>query len=188
MLKKLKSKKQKLNNNQLDSWLQHDKVIVIDDFDKIQSLHDKGLFGEIISQRLELSLYEALYLLERDKIKIFDKVKKPLTIQGFAKKARIISEKFWTRYKVYADIRSRGYITKAALKYGADFSVYERGTTPSKSHSKWVLFAVSANESFNWRQFSAMNRVAHSVRKKLLIGIVDAQSDVTYYTVNWTRP
>jgi len=185
MQKQLKSEKPKLRS---ESWFQHDKVLVTDSFDKVQSLHDKGLFGTIINERLELSLYEALYLLERGKIKVFDKRKKPLTVHGFAKKAREASERFWTRYRVYNDIRSRGYITKAALKYGADFSVYERGTTPSRAHSKWVLFAVSADEVFNWRQFSAMNRVAHSVKKKLLVGVVDSQCDVTYYSIKWTRP
>ncbi len=171
-----------------EGWLQHDKVIVTDDFDKIQSLHDRGLFGTIINQRLELSLYEALYLLEKEKIIVYDKAKKPLSVAGFARKAKEQVPCFWTRYRVYSDIRSRGYITKAALKYGADFNVYERGTVPGKSHSKWILFAVSADDVFNWRQFSALNRVAHSVRKKLLIGVVDSQCDVTYYTIKWIKP
>jgi len=172
----------------LESWLQSDKVLVVDDFDLIQSLHDKGLFGSVIGQQLELSFVEALYLMEKGKIVVYDKVKKPLSVAGFARKVKLVNPRFWTRYRVYSDIRSRGYIVKAALKFGADFSVYDRGTTPGRSHSKWVLFAVSADDSFSWREFSAMNRVAHSVKKHLLVGIVDAESDVTYYSVRWTRP
>ena len=71
---------------------------------------------------------------------------------------------------------------------GADFRVYERGTTPGQEHAKWVLFAVKEGEIFDWRKFAAMMRVAHSVRKKLLIGIVDDEGDVTYYEIRWTRP
>lgn len=169
-------------------WLQHDKVIVEDVLDNLQSLHDKGFFGSIIDERLELSLTEALFLLEQGKLIIYDKIKKPLSVSGFARKVKRFDPRFWTRYKVYADIRSKGYIVKAALKYGADFSVYERGSGPGRGHSKWLLFAVSANDVFNWREFSAMNRVAHSVKKKLMIGVLDAQSSVTYYSVNWIRP
>ena len=42
--------------------------------------------------------------------------------------------------------------------------------------------------SFDWKQFAAMNRVAHSVKKKLLVGIVDDEGDVTYYEIRWRKP
>jgi len=172
----------------VESWLQHDKVIVVDDSRRVQSLHDRGFFGTVVGQKLELSLTEALYLLEKGKIVVYDKVKRPLTVVGFARKAKLVDARFWTRYKVYSDIRSKGYITKAALKFGADFSVYDKGIKPGKGHSKYVLFAVSADDSFTGREFSAMNRVAHSIRKDLLVGVVDAHSEVTYYVFNWIKP
>jgi tRNA-intron endonuclease len=169
----------------LEAWLQHDKVIVSEGY---QPLYDKGCFGTLFKDRLELSLTEALYLLEREKLVVYDKVKRALTVNGFAQKAKLVDKRFWTRYKVYADIRFKGYITKAALKFGADFSVYDKGAAPGKGHSKWLLFAVSSDESFSWRELSAMNRVAHSVKKELLVGIVDSKGDVTYYSLNWIRP
>ncbi len=188
MEKSLKSEKQSLKSDAVSSFLFHDRVVVDTDFSVVQSLHDRGWFGTVVKQKLELSLCEALYLLERGKIVVFDVVKKPLTVTGFIRKARLVDLRFPTRFKVYSDIRSRGYITKEALKFGADFSVYERGTNPQESHSKWLLFAVSSDDSFNWREFSAMNRVAHSVKKELLVGILDAHADVTYYSIAWQRP
>lgn len=195
MAKKSKSKKSKSkeiepvkDKKPIESWFQGSKVICIDDIDKLQSLYDKGFFGTIISGRLELSLFEALYLLERNKIVVHDKTKRSLSFKGFIKKARSVDERFWTKYSVYRDIRSKGYITKAALKFGADFSIYSRGVKPGKGHSKWLLFAVNESDTFNWQEFSAMNRVAHSVRKKLLVGVLDSLGDVTYYTIQWTRP
>ena len=186
----VKSKDLVLSNEKLnvEAMLQGDRVVVSGDLPLLQSLHDKGWFGVIINGILELPLTEALYLLERGKISIIDKTRKALSFNGFVRKAREVDIRFMTRYRVYADIRSKGYITKEALKYGADFSVYERGTTPEEEHSKWLLFAVSADEGFNWREFSAMNRVAHSVKKNLLIGILDSQAEVTYYEIRWVRP
>jgi tRNA-intron endonuclease len=170
-----------------DAFLFGDKIIVKDE-PSAQSLNDKGSFGEFINKQLELSLTEGLYLLERSKLRIFDKGKKELTMQGFVKKAKVFDPRFWVRYSIYRDIRARGYITKEALKYGADFNVYPRGKNPNTAHSKWILFAASADEVFDWRRFASMNRVAHSVKKRLLIGITDSMSDVTYYEVNWKRP
>ncbi len=165
-----------------------DKVIVRDDPQGAQSIRDKGYFGEFIEKNLELSLDEGLYLFERGRLKILDGSKKELNYNTYLKRAKQYDSRFYTRYSIYRDIRTRGYITKEALKFGADFSVYPRGKNPDNSHSKWVLFAVSADEVFDWRKFAAMNRVAHSVKKNLLVGIVDAMSDVTYYEIRWKRP
>lgn len=164
-----------------------DKVIIEDEA-SASRIFNKGWFGGLVNQKLELSMAEALYLLEKKDIVLKDKKGKKLDYQKFLKEALKVEKRFWTRYSVYSDIRKRGYITKTALKYGADFRVYERGTTPGSEHAKWVLFAVQECESFDWRKFAAMMRVAHSVRKKLLVGILDDEGDVTYYEINWTRP
>ena len=164
-----------------------DKVI-IEDTDKSKSIFDKGWYGKIINEKLELSLVESLYLMEKGTIEIKTVSGRKMSFKKFVKEATKLDPRFWTRYCVYSDIRKRGYITKTALKYGADFRVYERGTSPGKEHAKWVLFAVQEGETFDWRKFAAMMRVAHSVRKNLLVGIVDDEGDVTYYNINWTRP
>ena len=95
---------------------------------------------------------------------------------------------FLIKYAVFKDIRDRGYIIKTALKFGADFRVYERGIKPGKGHAKWVLYPVSESDDFTWHDFSAKNRVAHSTKKKLLVGVVDNEMDVTYYEIGWVRP
>lgn len=178
----------KVKKRVMNAFLLGDKVVIKDDFEGAQSIHDKGYFGQFLDEDLELSLYEGVYLLEKKRIKVFDGRKKELTYNAFMRRAKKHDFRFYTRYSIYRDIRKRGYITKAALKYGADFSVYPRGKNPKNSHSKWLLFAVSADELFDWRKFAAMNRVAHSVKKNLLVGIVDAMSDVTYYEIKWKRP
>ena len=39
-----------------------------------------------------------------------------------------------------------------------------------------------------WYEFAAKNRVAHSTKKNLLIAIVDAEADVTFYEIQWLKP
>lgn len=170
-----------------DAVLVGNKVVVENQSDA-NRIFNKGWFGGILNNKLELSLVEALYLMEKKDITIKSRTGKEIDFKKFMKEAIKVEPRFFVRYSVYSDIRKRGYITKTALKYGADFRIYERGTTPGTEHAKWVLFAVSEGESFDWRKFAAMMRVAHSVRKRLLIGVVDDEGDVTYYETTWTRP
>ena len=171
-------------------YLIGNKIAIREDFQLAQPFFDRGSFGEIHGvkeSRIELSLCEALYLLERKKLKVFDG-KKELNFEQYIKKANKTEPNFWTRYQVYRDIRTRGYIVKTALKFGADFRVYGRGLKPGKEHARWVLFATAESDKYTWRQFAAMNRVAHSTRKKLLVGIVDEEGEVTYYEIRWKKP
>jgi tRNA-intron endonuclease len=99
-----------------------------------------------------------------------------------------IDKKFRTKYLVFKDLRSRGLIVKTALKFGAEFRVYEKGKNIGKDHAKWILFPIAETEQLTWHDFSAKNRVAHSTKKNLLIAIVDEENDVSYYEVKWIRP
>jgi len=171
-----------------------DKVIVEDEeYELALPLYSERLFGEkhgVKKLRLEFSLTESLYLMERDKLLVYStqNSRKPLTVTGFVRMATKYETNFWTRYRVYRELRTRGYTIKTALKFGADFRVYARGKKPGEVHAKWVLFATNENDKFTWREFAAMNRVAHSTKKKLLLGIVDDEGDCTYYTIHWTKP
>ena len=125
--------------------------------------------------------------LERKKLEITQKSKE-LTYETFLKLCKKIDPNFWIRYCVYRDLRKRGYIVKTALKFGADFRVYDRGIKPGEDHAKWIVYPVHESTALTWYDFAAKNRVAHSTKKRLLIGIVDEESDVTYYEINWKRP
>ena len=153
-----------------------------------KDLYEQSRFGELKENKITYSLVEALYLLEKKKMDIFDNKKKPLSYDEFLRKARKIEPTFWVRYCVFRDLRSRGYIVKTALKFGADFRVYDRGIKPGEDHAKWIVYPTHEAEGLTWFEFSAKNRVAHSTRKRLMLGIVDAEEDVTYYECRWIRP
>jgi tRNA-intron endonuclease len=162
--------------------------VVAESCDLTRDLYDKSRFGEPAGKgKFVYALVEGLLLVEKGKFDIVEK-KKPLSFDQFVKKARKIEPSFWTRYSVFKDLRKRGYIVKTALKFGADFRVYDRGIKPGEDHAKWVVFPVPEAQSLTWHEFAAKNRVAHSTKKRLLLGIVDVESQITYYEVKWTRP
>jgi len=163
--------------------------ITTEDNNASREHYDKSRYGEPASnKRFVYALVEALNLIEREKMIIKKSKNKNMSVEEYIKKSSKMEKNFTTRYAVYSDLRKRGYIIKTALKFGADFRVYPRGVKPGDDHAKWVVFPVSETESFTWFEFSAKNRVAHSTKKKLLLGVVDAEEDVTYYEIAWKRP
>ncbi|MBL7055633.1 tRNA-intron lyase [Candidatus Woesearchaeota archaeon] len=165
-----------------------DKVLT-ENSNESQELYTQSRYGTPLeSGRLQLSMVEGLYLIEKSKIEVYKTKTKKLKVEEYVRKARRQDKNFWTRYCVYKDIRNRGYIIKTALKFGADFRVYDRGVKPGEDHARWIIYPVSEDKSLTWYEFAAKNRVAHSTRKRVLIGVVDEENDVSYWEVRWMRP
>ena len=163
-------------------------LVVADFKDQAATLYDKSRFGEPKRKKIQYTLVEALYLLDTEKLTILDGRKKKIDFDSFVRRAKRVEPNFWVRYCVYKNMRGRGYILKTALKFGADFRVYDRGVKPGQDHAKWILYPVHESEVLTWYGFSAKNRVAHSTKKKLLLGVVDDEDDVTYYEIKWVKP
>src|SRR3989338_8266130 len=73
-----------------------------------RNLYDTSRFGEPFGDKIQYSLVEALYLLEKGKLNVLTSKNKELTYDGFIKLATELEPKFWVRYCVYRDMRSRG--------------------------------------------------------------------------------
>lgn len=152
-------------------------------------LYNSSAYGTELSEgKLQLSLVEGLYLMEKKRIAIYDGRNKLLDFESYVRRAGRVEPKFWTKYAVYKDMRNRGYIVKTALKFGADFRVYDRGIKPGEDHARWIVYPVYEGEKYTWFDFAAKNRVAHSTKKRLMMGVVDDENDVTYWEIKWVRP
>jgi len=151
------------------------------------SLNKKSSFGEKVGEKIQYTLTETLFLFEKSKIEVFSKNKK-ISRKDLIPKLQKIDKKFQIKYPVFKDLREKGYVVKTALKFGAEFRVYEKGSRPGNKHAKWVVFTEHESKKLNWHEFSAKNRVAHSTKKNLLIAIVDEESDITYYEIKWLKP
>jgi len=152
-----------------------------------QSLFTISRFGEKLGEKILYSLSEALFLVQDKKMDIYNHRGEKLPQKEILKKFERIDKKFKTKYLVFKDLRKKGYIVKTALKFGAEFRVYEKGKKVNEAHSKWICFPVSENKQMTWQEFSAKNRVAHSTKKNLLIAVVDDEGSVSYYEVKWIR-
>ncbi|MEE9595115.1 MAG: tRNA-intron lyase [Candidatus Hydrothermarchaeales archaeon] len=157
--------------------------VVVEDTAEADRLQQKG-FGSKSGDTLELSLLEALYLLEKGSLK--------LELNGRDAKAEDITSKitekdFHLRYRVYTDLRERGYIVKTGFKFGAHFRVYDRGEYP-KEHSKFLVHCVAETSTLTFPELSRVVRLTEGVKKTLVFAVLDEEGAITYYTVNRITP
>lgn len=73
-----------------------------------QFLHKKSRFGEKVGDKIQYTLSEAMFLLEKEKIEIFSG-KKKLTEKELMNKLQKIDKRFQTRYPVFKNLREKGY-------------------------------------------------------------------------------
>jgi tRNA-intron endonuclease len=167
----------------MNSELSGDLVIVREG--NIAKIHEKSHYGNMSEDGLQLTLIEALYLMEKGKLD----VKTDSEDVSVEKLFNIIRKQgFFANYVVFRDLRNRGYIIKTGFKYGSEFRLYERGKSPGDGHSNYLVKVAKENSEFLMSDLSSYVRVAHGVNKKLLFAVVDDENDITYYNVEWTRP
>jgi len=161
--------------------------IISSNFPEAHSLYKKSNFGEKKGEKVQYSFSETLFLVEKRKMEVYIR-ERTLSEDDLIKKFQRFDKKIQVKYAVFKNLRERGYTVKTALKFGADFRVYEKGAKPGKKHAKWIVFTDYETNKMTWHEFSAKNRVAHSTKKNLLIAIVDEEGDITYYEVKWLKP
>lgn len=150
------------------------------------SLYEKSRFGEKAGSKIDYSWLEAFYLVSEGRMEIYSSGKK-LGEENFFRKLKKKDKKVETKLAVFSDLRNKGHVVKTALKFGAEFRVYDKGVKPGEEHARWILDSVKESDIMNWHDFAAKSRVAHSTKKNLLLGVVDEEGSVTYYEVGWVK-
>lgn len=145
-------------------------------------LREKG-FGEEKGARQEVSLIEALFLLEGDKMKINDG-KKNLDFEDLLKKGNKIEDEFYSKYVVYKDLRERGLLVRTGFKFGSDFRVYERGSDVGSGHSNYLVHVIPEEYKCSFPELARAIRLSQNVNKHMIYAIVDGEGDITYYQID----
>jgi len=159
--------------------------VIVGDSDTKSLLRQKG-FGEDAGARQDLSLIEALFLVETKNIGVSDG-EKELDFDDLLKLGSKAEENFYAKYIVYKDLRSRGLLVRTGLKFGTDFRVYERGSTLSTGHSRYLVHVIPEEHTCSFPELSRAVRLAKGVHKDIIFAIVDEECDVIYYLVDRVR-
>ena len=99
------------------------------------SLNEKSSFGEPVGEKIIYSFPESLYLLEKKKMEITSQ-KKKLSYKILLEKLHRKDRRIQTKYSVFKNLREKGYVVKTALKFGADFRVYDRKSSSERKRPR----------------------------------------------------
>ena len=170
----------------MSGTLDGEEIIVADPAEGSQ-IYNKGYYGvPMKGGGLKLDLMEATYLVDSGRLEVRSK-RRILTAGDLLRLAHKTSKGFEIRYLVYRELRQRGYIVKMGHP-PLDFRVFPRGGAPNKNSSKWWVAAISERSAFDLGDLLDNIDRADHVRKKLLLAVVDEESDVTYYEVRRHSP
>ncbi len=67
-------------------------------------------------------------------------------------------------------MKGKGLLVKTGFKYGSHFRAYEGD--PSKQHARYLVHAVPEDYTAMWPEVSRAVRLAHGVKKEILLGRV----------------
>lgn len=163
------------------------KEILVKDEREGSQLYNKGYFGTPQpGGSLKLEIAEALYLLEAGRLEIRrnrNKVgKRELILLG-----ERTHSNFEVSYLVYRDLRQRGYVVKPGVA-PMDLRVFPRGGGPGSTPSEYWVCGISERSVFDIEGLLSRVKEANAVRKRLILAIVDEESDLTYYRARLLDP
>lgn len=152
-------------------------LVIVDEPRVQDELRTKG-FGEKEDATYVLKPYEALYLLHTKKLLLqgqpemtFDSL-----FDIIAKQDKSIMSKFL----IYRDLRSRGYVAKEGFGFGIDFRVYERGEYEKKP-AKYVVFGINEGTNVLARDFYESIEQIEKMGKEAVVAVIERRGEVIYY-------
>lgn len=178
--------------------IQIDDGVIVEDFDEANRLHQDG-YGGFHQRRLRLTPCEALYLLDRGRIEVYDEDGGRLSFQELLHRLstprrfrgglsalfrRLLGRPqtptpLWIRYLVYRDLRVKGYVVR---EEDGRLLVYERGSYPRAPPSYEVHPLWEGEPQPIRRLMDALKR-AEEAGRVVKIAVVDRRGEVVYYTL-----
>src|ERR1700730_15113080 len=156
-------------------------TVSIDDSGRFGELEDVG-YGEREGKKVVLKGFEALYLLYAGKMKVQNGKGKEVNFEDLAKSTQSRVKDSWTKFIIYRDLRSRGYVVKDGYGFGTDLRVYERGDFPAKA-AKFVIFALDEGTEKSLGDLRDSVKQIVRMGKEAIVAVIERRGEVIYYRV-----
>jgi tRNA-intron endonuclease, archaea type len=153
--------------------------------ERFGELEESG-YGRREGDTLALRDYEALYLLYAKKLDLEEKGGKKVGFERLAELSQKRAGDSWTKFVIYRDLRSRGYIVREGFGFGTDLRVYERGDYPKKP-AKYVVFALDEGIEKEMADLQKSVKEMAKMGKEAIIAVIERRGEVIYYKVSRAR-
>jgi len=131
-----------------------------------------------------LDSYEALYLLADGRLRVVDgETGSEMVFPELLEKFHSDDTEVWTRYLIYRDLRSRGYVVRRGFGFNIDFRVFERGKY-GKQAAKYIVFGVCEGGPVPISKLVKVLRFVQSVKKELILAVVDRRGELVFYSAS----
>jgi len=172
-----------LPDESIPARLTRGKVVVEGEYASV--LYEAGYYGTLKGERkLELEPEEALLLARRQRIAVSLPQKEVLEFSSLLMRLSEGQPGLWTRFLVYSDLRSRGYVVRTGYGKGLLFRVYPRGAKINEATAQYFVCAISEGSPLKVEELDAFSKQAKRNRKKLMLAVLDRQGETTYYLVS----
>jgi len=159
--------------------------VVIFDKQQAKNLLEKEFFGKPFGSGLQLSLVEALYLMEKDLVDVQCSDGKRLSTKAFTQLIKQSQPDIKSRMTVFRDLKKRRLIVKTGFKFGAHFRAYTK--QPDETHAEYLIHVVDKGFTSTWAEISRAVRLAHSVNKEIIFARVNGET-IDYIKLGRLRP
>lgn len=156
--------------------------IVVKDVGFQDQLRNKG-FGEKLDSEYILQPYEALYLIHTKRLLLNTKKVKKLDFESLLKITLRHDKEILTKFLIYRDLRSRGYVAKEGFGFGVDFRLYERGEFEKKP-ARYVVFGINEGIQVETTDFSEALDQITKMGKNAVAAVIERRGEITYYKIS----
>jgi tRNA-intron endonuclease len=157
--------------------------ILVDETRFQDELRTKG-FGEEEDAEYVLKPYEALYLMHTKRLTL--KNKPGMAFDPLFELLLKYDKNIMTKFLLYRDLRSRGYVAKEGFGFGNDFRVYERGEYEKKP-AKYVVFGINEGANTTARELAGAVDQIEKMGKDAVVAVIERRGEVIYYKASKMR-
>ena len=164
----------------ISAKLINEKTIVINP--KMQNILTERGFGESKKDILVLDSFETLYLLYNNKLEL-KKINKNIIFDELLQKYIKKNNDILTRFLLYRDLRTKGYVVKDGFGFGSDFRVYERGSYGQKD-AKFLIFVFNEGTQQKIGKLYKNIEEITKMGKEPIIAVIERRGEIIYYKIN----
>lgn len=147
-------------------------------------LYEAGYYGTLKNgDKLILEPEEVLLLVRRQRLQVSDSKGTKFEFADLLEQLGERHSGLWTRFLVYSDLRSRGYVVRTGYGKGLLFRVYPRGAKLNEATAKYFVCVISEGVPLKVTEIETFSKQAKRNRKKLMLAVLDRQGETTYYLV-----
>ena len=154
---------------------------IIENIQTQKDLELKGL-GEFNKNDFFLKPFESLYLLYTKKLDLRNGSKN-IGFDVFLQSCIKEDPDALTKFLIFRDLRTKGYIVKDGFGFGSDFRVYERGEFGNKD-AKYLVFALSEGKHEKIGHLQKKIEEITKMGKEPIISVIERRGEIIYYKVS----